>query len=153
MNKNTDIAPKIIVAALPALLAMFLLGKAYAADEDHVAAATAQERIALEVVERRTAAYNDHDIDAFLATYHENVRVYEYADRLLGKGTERMRRIFGPQFSANDGRIVVHARHALENTVVSDETVTFYGKTEHNIGVYTIEGGLIVEVRLIEPAE
>ena len=112
---------------------------------------TEEEQAALAAVARRTAAYNAHDIEAFLATYHEDLRVYEYPHRFLGEGTDRMRDIFGPQFAANDGTIVVHSRHALENVVVSDETVTFLGKTEHNIGIYTIEDGLIVEVRLIEP--
>ena len=120
---------------------------------DHLEAATPTEVSALQVIARRTNAYNNHDIEAFLATYDENVRIYEYPDKLLGEGTDRMRRIFGPQFAENDGRIVVHAQHALENTVVSDETVTFYGNTEHNIGIYTVRDGLIVEVRLIEPAE
>ena len=119
---------------------------------DHESAATSVEIAALEVVAQRTAAYNDHDIEQFLKTYNKQVRVYEYPDRLLGEGTDRMRRIFGPQFAQNDGSIVVHARHALENVVISDETVSFYGTTEHNIGIYTIEDGLIVEVRLIEPS-
>jgi hypothetical protein len=121
--------------------------------KDHLEATTPTEISALQVIARRTNAYNDHDIEAFLATYDENVRIYEYPDKLLGEGTERMRRIFGPQFAENDGLINVHAAHGLENTVVSDETVTFYGNTEHNIGIYTVRDGLILEVRLIEPAE
>lgn len=112
---------------------------------------TSAERAAIDVVARRTAAYNAHDIEAFLATYDENVRVYEYPDDLLGEGKDRMRRIFGPQFAENDGSIVVHSRHALEKVVVNYETVKFFGKTAQNIGVYTIAEGLIVEVRLIEP--
>ena len=114
---------------------------------------TSLEAAALEVVARRTAAYNAHDIEAFLATYDENVRIYEFPDKFLGEGTDRMRRIFGPLFAENDGLIVVQSRHALQNVVFSDETVTFYGKTEHNIGIYTIKDGLIAEVRLIEPGE
>ncbi len=61
--------------------------------------------------------------------------------------------IFRPQFAENDGQIVVHSQHALGNTVVSDETTTVYGHTEHNIGIYTVSEGLIIEVRLIEPSE
>lgn len=73
---------------------------------DHLAAATSIEIEALSIIARRTNAYNDHDIEAFLATYDENVRIYEYPDKLLGEGTERMRRIFGPQFAEKDGLIV-----------------------------------------------
>ena len=121
--------------------------------DDHENSISVTEREAIDVVARRTNAYNDHDIEAFLATYDEQVRIYQYPDKFLGEGTDRMRRIFGPQFAENDGLIAVHSQHALEHTVVSDETVTFYGNTEHNIGIYTIRDGLIVEVRLIEPAE
>lgn len=119
----------------------------------HSTTTTDHERAALDVVARRTAAYNDHDIDAFLATYDAKVRVYEFPDKLLGVGKARMRDIFGPQFTENDGQIVVHSQHALDNTVVSDETTTVYGHTEHNIGIYTVSEGLIIEVRLIEPSE
>lgn len=119
----------------------------------HESSAIPQERAALSIVARRTAAYNEHDIDAFLATYADNVRVYEYPDKFLGEGVYRMRAIFGPQFEDGQGRIVVHSQHVLGNTVVSDETVSYYGKTEHNIGIYIVDDGLIVEVRLIEPAD
>ena len=119
----------------------------------HTQLVTSAERSALEVVALRTAAYNGHDIEAFLATYDENVRIYEFPDRFLGEGKERMRSIFGPQFAENDGSIAVHSQHALENVVISDETVTIYDHPEHNIGVYTIRDGLIIEVRLIEPSE
>lgn len=119
----------------------------------HIAGISSIEQAALEIVQKRTAAYNAHDIDAFIATYADNVRIYEYPDKFLGEGTERMRAIFGPQFAENDGEIVVHRQHALEHTVISDETVTFYGTTEHNIGIYMVKGGLITEVRLVEPEE
>jgi len=119
----------------------------------HSSAVSSLEKSAIEVVEARTAAYNAHDIDAFIATYDEDVRIYEYPEKFLGEGTERMRRIFGPQFAEKDGKIVVHQQHALEHTVISDETVTIYGHTEHNIGIYTIKNGKITEVRLVEPVE
>jgi len=146
-----NIRTKSLVAGLIMLSASLLANDSV--NSDHEQVATASERAALAVVERRTAAYNRHDIEVFLSTYDENVRVYEYPDKLLGEGRERMRGIFGPQFAENDGRIVVHARHALENTVISDETTTVYGHTEHNIGIYTVRDGAIVEVRLVEPSE
>ena len=114
---------------------------------------TPDEQAALDVVQRRTAAYNAHDIDAFIATYSEDVRIYEYPDKFLGEGTQRLRDIFGPQFAENDGSIIIHEQDVLEQTVVSNETVTFYGTTEHNIGIYTVIDGLIAEVRLVEPHE
>ncbi|MGI9203908.1 MAG: nuclear transport factor 2 family protein [Woeseiaceae bacterium] len=142
----------IIVVVASILLSASLLAKDTEIDA-HSESVTDQERAALDVVARRTAAYNKHDIGAFLATYDAKVRVYEFPDRFLGAGRARMRDIFAPQFAENDGRIVVHSQHALGNTVVSDETTTVYDHTEHNIGIYTVSDGLIIEVRLIEPSE
>ena len=119
----------------------------------HASPVNSTEQIALDVVARRAAAYNAHDIEAFLATYDDDVRVFEYPQELLGDGRERMRGIFGPQFAGDEGRIIIHSQHALGNVVISDETVTIYGHTEHNIGIYTVRDGLISEVRLIEPED
>lgn len=112
---------------------------------------TSTEATALKTVQDRTAAYQAHDIEAFLSTYAEDVRIYEYPSKFLGEGKARMRDIFGPQFSDGEGTIIVNSQLVLENTVISDEMVTIYGHTEHNIGIYFVERGLISEVRLVEP--
>jgi len=116
-------------------------------------AETGQISAAAAVVNRRVAAYNAHDIEAFLGTYTENVRIYVYPERLLGQGRERMRRIFGPQFARADGGVVVRQQSVLDNKVINVEDVTIAGGLERNIAIYTIENGLIAEVRLMEPGE
>ena len=40
----------------------------------------------LAVVNERMAAYNTHDMPAFLAAYSPEVAIYRYPDRLLGTG-------------------------------------------------------------------
>lgn len=107
----------------------------------------------MQAVSKRIAAYNAHDIDAFLATYAEDVRIYVYPERFLGQGRDRMRRIFGPQFARGDGFVRVRNQHVLENRVVSIEDVTIDGMLERNIAIYTIADEVIAEVRLIEPGE
>jgi hypothetical protein len=114
---------------------------------------TAEERAVLAVVTQRIAAYNSHDIDAFLATYDPNVRIFVFPDRLLGTGTDRLRRIFGPQFARGDGTVRVRVQDVIDTKVVSAEDVTIGGVMERNISIYTIVGGRIQEVRLIEPGE
>jgi hypothetical protein len=108
------------------------------------------DQAALEVVNRRIAAYNAHDIEAFLATYDENVRIIVYPERVLGEGRERMRRIFGPQFAKGEGSITVLGQHVLDGRVVSDENIAIGARDDHNIAIYTVSNGLISEVRLIE---
>jgi hypothetical protein len=116
-------------------------------------APTQQESAALALVGKRIAAYNMHDIDAFLATYDSNVRIYVYPERFLGAGTQRMRGIFGPQFARGDGSVRVLSQHVVDGKVVSIEDVTIGGELERNIAIYTIADGRIQEVRLIEPGE
>ncbi len=73
-----------VVVAL-VFLSAGLLAKDSAIDA-HSQEVTDEERAALDVVARRTAAYNEHDIDAFLATYDAKVRVYEFPEEFLGVG-------------------------------------------------------------------
>jgi len=109
------------------------------------------EQKALNVVSARNKAYNSHDLEAFLATYDEEVKIYNYPDELMGEGVERLRRIFGDQFSKNDGKITVHSQHAVGNIVMSDATESFFGIEQHVLAIYTIENGRIADLRLIEP--
>jgi hypothetical protein len=124
-----------------------------ASEPTHVVTPSAAQSAAEQVVSRRIGAYNMHDIEAFLATYAQGVRIYVYPDRFLGQGRERMRRIFGPQFARGDGVVRIINQHTLDSRVVSIEDVTIGNMLERNIAIYTIEDGLIAEVRLIEPGE
>lgn len=139
---------KVLLAAVTAILV--LCGCVSSPPADTAQLRTAAEQTALDLVNRRISAYNAHDIDAFLATYDENVRIVVYPDRVLGEGRERMRRIFGPQFEKGEGVITVLGQHVLENTVVSDEDIRIGARDDRNIAIYTIRNGLITEVRLIE---
>jgi hypothetical protein len=112
--------------------------------------ATAGEQAALDLVNRRIAAYNAHDIEAFLATYDEKVRIIVYPERVLGEGRERMRRIFAPQFAKGEGAIRVLGQHVLDGRVVSDEDIAIGSRNDRNIAIYTVRDGLIAEVSLIE---
>lgn len=109
------------------------------------------EQKALNVVSKRNEAYNSHDLEAFLATYDEDVKIYTYPDELMGEGVERLRQIFGDQFSQKDGKIRVHSEHAVGNIVMNDATESFFGIEQRVLAIYTIENGLITELRLIEP--
>lgn len=116
-------------------------------------AASPAEQSALDLVNRRIAAYNAHDIDAFAATYADDVRIYSYPDRLTGTGRARMRGIFAGQFARNQGHIVVLGQHVLNNVVVSEEMNTIGNQAHHAIAIYTVQDGLIAEVRLVEEVQ
>jgi hypothetical protein len=137
---------------LVSLIALIAVSCSEQPATDHQNAPTSEiEANALSVVKRKTDAYNAHNLSDFLSVYHPDVRIYEYPDMLLGEGRGHLENIFKAQFDEEEGQIVVHSRHALENIVLSDESSTTWDHTEHLIGIYTVKDGLIVEVRLIEP--
>lgn len=133
-------------------LTLMLLGCSAATEAPNPSVSTL-EQSAINVVSARNAAYNAHDLEAFLGTYDEKVRIYTFPDELMGEGVDRLRRIFGGQFSEKDGKIRVHSLHAVDNIVVSDATESFFGIEQHVIAIYTIRNGLITDLRLIEPAK
>ncbi len=101
----------------------------------HAASATSLEQTSLDVVSKRNAAYNGHDLEAFLATYDEIVRIHNYPDELMGQGVERLRNIFGDQFSEKDGTIDVHSQHAHGNIVISASIESFFGIKQYVIAI------------------
>lgn len=106
----------------------------------------------LEVVNSRMAAYNDHDLEAFLAVYSPTVDLYEFPDQLLGSGHDHLRMIFDPLFAA----AVVHvdARHqaGAGSFIVNEELVTYEDRTQPYISIYEVSDGLIQSARFIRGA-
>jgi hypothetical protein len=129
---------KIIFRAWIVLVTALISGPMAIADQNEADAATAisvQEQAALEVVARRIAAYNTHDIDAYLAAHAELVQIFEYPDDRIGEGRNHLKRIFGPQFARGAGRIEVRGQLVLGNTVVSRESATVDNKVEQLITI------------------
>jgi imidazolonepropionase-like amidohydrolase len=117
----------------------------------------APERIAPDTPEdlaqRQLNAYNARDLEAFLACYAPDVRVYTHPDALQCQGLEAMRQRYGRLFA---DRPRLHARLAgrisLGDTVIDREEVTGHdpdGKTLQAVAIYRMAGGLIREVRFI----
>ncbi|WNO09410.1 hypothetical protein [Teredinibacter sp. KSP-S5-2] len=73
------------------------------------AATLAKEPI--DVVNERIDAHNKYDLDRFLATYADEVKVYDYPNVQLGSGgKERLRKIFGPLFNDKSVQTTVHSQ-------------------------------------------
>ncbi len=104
----------------------------------------------LDIVNARMKAHNQHDLEAFLATYSEEVRIYRYPNQQLGKtGKAHLASIFGPLFSAKAVKTKIHHQIENGNHVINHETVTSKGKTVVYVSIYEIEKGLIKSVRFI----
>src|SRR4051812_27360375 len=76
-------------------------------------------------VERQLAAYNAHDIDAFVACYHDRVVVEDATGKVLMRGIGELRQTYGPLFRdhpAVSAEVVHEAR--VGDYVVQEELVT-----------------------------
>ena len=116
--------------------------------EDELATSTA-----LDAVKRRIDAFNKHDLDSYLNAHHENVRIYEYPEELIGEGRSHLRRIFGPLLEEGIGSIDVVYQAVVDRTVVSEEILNYGEAPIHIVVVYTVENNVISGLRLIEPAD
>jgi hypothetical protein len=112
--------------------------------------AASEVKSPLEVVNARMSAHNSHNLKVFLGTYSDDIRIYRYPDRQVGKtGKKHLAKIFGPLFSKESVHTDIH--HQIENGkyVVNHETVVRQGKIAVYVSIYEVENGLIKSVRFI----
>lgn len=105
--------------------------------------AAAAEPTAESVVQAQLEAYNARDIDAFIATYADDVKLFELPEKLLSEGTAPMRERYGKLFK--DERL--HA--TIVNRIVMGDTVVDYERVRLTLpqGPGTVEAIAIYEVR------
>lgn len=105
---------------------------------------------AVPLIDRQLAAYNSRDLEAFIATYDEQVELYNSPDNLMGKGHDFMRSIYGQLFKNAPGlHCELQNRIVLGNTVIDHEKVSGFGGSSEAveaIAVYQISGDKISKV-------
>lgn len=100
-------------------------------------------------VDRQLAAYNDHDVDAFVEPYADDIRIYNFPDELLCEGKSRLREMYEGIFARAPG---IHAelvnRIVIQNKVIDAEFVTHRaGKPDMRaVAIYEVEDQLIRKV-------
>jgi hypothetical protein len=105
-----------------------------------------------DIVQRQLNAYNARDLDAFLATYHHDVRIYGFPDKLELQGHAAMRREYELLFAENPAlHAQVPRRIIVGNHVIDEEVVTGLpgGNTIRATAIYEVLDGLISRVWFI----
>jgi hypothetical protein len=99
------------------------------------------------VVARQLDAYNARDIDAFMATWHDDAQYFEHPSKLLANGAAeiRARHVIRFQEAELFGRLL--GRFSVGNMVVDQEVVTRRfpegrGRVDV-IAMYEVAGGKI----------
>lgn len=105
----------------------------------------------VEVVERQLLAYNLRDIDAFLATYADEVKIYNHPDQLIMDGKEAMRKNYGGMFQQMEKlHCEIVNRIVMGNKVIDQESVRLGdGRYIKAVAVYEVTGGAITKVWFI----
>lgn len=75
------------------------------------------------VVARQLDAYNARDIDAFMATWHDDAEYFAHPDQLLARGAEAIRDRHVARFKEPDLHGKLTVRMSVANLVVDREVV------------------------------
>ncbi|MFF3918426.1 nuclear transport factor 2 family protein [Streptomyces sp. NPDC001852] len=104
---------------------------------------------AQEIVERQLAAYNDHDMDAFVATYADDVRV-RLRDGTYLRGPDALRERYAAQFAEGRCQAEIVGRLTEGEWVVDHEIAHGLGDVPLRVLVaYRVRAGLIDRVNFL----
>ena len=103
-----------------------------------------------QLVQRQVNAYNSRDIDAFMDTYADDIKIYNFPEELSLEGKEKMREQFKGMFERVPNLYCeIKNRIVLGNKVIDREYVRFGEQFTSVIAVYEIENGKIAKVTFI----
>lgn len=145
---------KHLIALIALLTLNFLLGCSRdtpqsSASEQDESIPQSESQSPLDVVNYRMSAYNRHDLPSFMAVYSEDIEVFTYPNKSLGKGKKHLRSIFEPMLQEGVVQVDIHHQIVKDSFVVNHETVSYGGTTTEYISIYEVRDGLIKTVRFV----
>ena len=111
---------------------------------------TNNSRPPLDIVNGRMDAHNNHDLNAFLTCYSDDIQIYDYPDIPIGrKGKAHLKSIFEPLFAAAAVSVEIHQQIEQGRFVINEETVTRHGEQIRYVSIYEVNNDLIQSVRFV----
>ncbi|WP_324026619.1 nuclear transport factor 2 family protein [Maribacter sp. BPC-D8] len=102
------------------------------------------------IVQKQLEAYNNRDIDGFLATYAKQAKIYSYSGELRSDGTDAMRAGYADFFNSSpDLHCEILNRIVIGNKVIDEESITANGNTFKAVAIYEVENNEIVKVTFV----
>jgi len=106
------------------------------------------------VVQRQLEAYNARDLEAFAATYTDDVALYRMPTKeptTVGKAA--LREVYRQRFASPNLHATILSRMVLGNKVIDHERIVGIREAAiEAVAVYEVDGGLIREVWFFYPA-
>lgn len=105
-----------------------------------------------QLAQQQLDAYNGHNLNAFLAPYAEDVKIYTFPDKLNFEGKETMRKNYQFIEQTPDLHCELVNRIVEGNTVIDHEKVTVSKDRPpfNAVAIYKIKDGKIAEVYFIQ---
>jgi uncharacterized protein (TIGR02246 family) len=102
------------------------------------------------IVQQQLVAYNVRDLEAFLATYSEDVEIYNFPNTLHSKGKEELRKSYGKLFEEHPQlHSSILSRVIQYNFVIDKESVTGLLNNDRVlevVAIYEVRDDLISKV-------
>ena len=103
------------------------------------------------IVNKQLKTYNDRDIDAFVDTYSNDIKLYKFPDKLISEGHDAIRKQYGSMFKKTpDLNAQIANRMVLGNKVIDKEKVTANGNVFYAIAIYEVKNDKILKVTFIQ---
>lgn len=103
------------------------------------------------IVNVQLEAYNNRDIDAFLATYADDIELFNFPNSKTTEGVEQMRLIYGSMFErVTNLKAEIKNRIVIGNKVIDEEYVTFGEQSISAVAIYEVHDGKISKVIFIK---
>ena len=105
-----------------------------------------------DVVHRQVNAFNAHNLEELINNYADDVRLFEFPDRLVATGRVALRAHFTKALGGNSKVHCQVLKRLVAGPVVIDEvrwTGGADGKVTDGVGIYEVKDGVIRSVRVI----
>ncbi len=104
-------------------------------------------------MQKQLDAYNARDIDALMATYAENIELFEHPSKLLASGATQVRERQAARLQEPNLHATLIKRMVMGNVVIDQEKVTrtFPEGTGHIelIAIYEVQSGRIAKASFL----
>ena len=102
-----------------------------------------------DIIQKQLDFYNNHDLDGFISTYHEDIKIYNLIDNsIILEGKEYLREKYSERFQVLKVHAEVQNRMVIGNRVIDHEHVTTINTDSivKAVAIYELEDALIKRV-------
>ncbi len=110
-----------------------------------------QQETAETIVQKQVDAYNQKDIELFLSFYSDDVKIYNFPNKLTSEGKEQLRKDFTEYFGkAKTLHCTISKRIVRKNIIIDEEQIKFNDFEFSGVAIYEIANNKIVSVTFVE---